>query len=187
MLPQMALCMLIEDFTFYWSHRLLHNKIFYNKIHKQHHEYVQTVSCSALYAHPIEFILGNLLPSAIGPIILGRNMHFLTYIVYAAMVLHETHDGHSGYTFSWSPHRVIPFTFDAEFHIFHHWKYKGNYANYLSIWDRVFGSVSESYMEYFNNKEKYIEEYLKYRKNKKIEDNEEENENPDNFILNKNK
>ena len=182
MLPQMAFCMFTEDLIFYVSHRLLHHKKLY-WIHKQHHEYVESVACSALYSHPLEFIFGNLLPSAVGPMILGKQMHLLTYIVYIVMVIHESHDGHSGYTFSWSPHRVIPLTFDAEFHIFHHWKYKGNYANYLSIWDRVFGTVSESYMLYINNKEKYIADYLKYKKeNEKKDDDNEENENPDLFI-----
>lgn len=156
---QMCFCMFIEDFTFYLSHRLLHTRYFYSKIHKIHHEFVEPVCISATYAHFVEYILGNLLPSAIPPLILGERMHFLTYIVYISMVLHETHEGHSGYTFPWSPHRVMPLTFDAEFHIFHHWKYTGNYANYLSIWDRVFGTLNKPYMEYFKNKEKYIKEY----------------------------
>jgi sterol desaturase/sphingolipid hydroxylase (fatty acid hydroxylase superfamily) len=158
---QMLFCMFIEDFLFYLSHRLLHTKYFYSKIHKFHHEYVETVAISATYSHFLEYILGNILPSSVAPLILGTKMHFITYLVYITMVLHESHDGHSGYTFPWSPHRVIPFTFDAEFHIFHHWRYTGNYANYLSIWDRVFGTVNKSYVEYFKNKQNFIENYNK--------------------------
>jgi len=161
---QMAFCMIIEDFTFYLSHRLLHTPYFYSKIHKTHHEFVESVSIAATYSHPLEFILGNGLPNAIGPFILGRNMHCITYITFMLMILHETHDGHSGYNFPWSPHRIIPFTFDAEFHIFHHWKYSGNYANYLSIWDKVFGTVNKSYVQYFNDKQKYIKKYLEHHK-----------------------
>jgi len=156
---QMATCMLIEDFIFYCMHSLLHTKYFYSKIHKVHHEYVESVAISATYSHFLEYILGNILPSSVAPLLLGKRMHFITYLVYVVMVLHESHDGHSGYTFSWSPHRVIPLTFDAEFHIFHHWKYHGNYSNYLSIWDRVFGTVNKFYKEYYIEKEKYIARY----------------------------
>jgi len=156
---QLILCMFTRDFIFYCTHRILHTKYFYSKIHKIHHEYIETVCISATYSHFLEYIFANLLPSAIMPLILGKRMHLITYLIYICMVLHEIHEGHSGYTFPWSPHRILPFTFDAEFHIFHHWKYSGNYANYFSIWDRVFGTVNKSYIEYFKNKEKFIEKY----------------------------
>jgi len=159
MISQMAICMLVEDFIFYCSHWLLHRKYFYGKIHKIHHEFVESVSISATYSHFLEYIFGNILPSSVAPLILGDKMHMLTYLVYITMVLHESHDGHSGYTFPWSPHRVIPLTFDAEFHIFHHWKYDGNYANYLSIWDRVFGTINKQYKKYYSDKEKFLSEY----------------------------
>jgi len=113
-----CICMLIEDFVFYCSHRLMHSKYFYNKIHKIHHEYVEAVALCATYSHPIEFILGNLAPSAVSTAIMGSRIHFVTYLTYLVMIMHETHDGHSGYSFSWSPHRLMPMTFDADFHIF---------------------------------------------------------------------
>jgi sterol desaturase/sphingolipid hydroxylase (fatty acid hydroxylase superfamily) len=178
---QMCLCLIIEDFIFYLSHRLLHNKYFYSKFHKIHHEFVETIAIAATYSHPVEYILGNILPSAVGPLILGKKMHIFTYLIYIIMVLHETHSGHSGYNFPWSPHRIMPFTFDSEFHIFHHWKYTGNFANYLSIWDRVFGTVNKSYMEYFKNKEKYLAKYkISFDGNY---ENTKENSNPNQFIL----
>ena len=64
-------CALLEDFTFYCSHRFLHWKVIYPYIHKIHHEHNTTVTIAAEYAHPIEFILGNMLPTAVGPLILG--------------------------------------------------------------------------------------------------------------------
>ena len=32
----------------------------------------------------------------------------------------ETIDGHSGYEFSWSPYRLLPFSGSSEYHNFHH-------------------------------------------------------------------
>jgi sterol desaturase/sphingolipid hydroxylase (fatty acid hydroxylase superfamily) len=164
-ISQIAICMIIEDFFFYLSHRLLHTDYFYSKIHKIHHEFKESVSISAIYAHPIEYIMGNILPSSIAPLLLGNKMHMMTYLVYIVMVLHESHDGHSGYSFSWCPHRVIPMTFDADFHIFHHWKFRGNYANYFSLWDKFFGTVNKTFLDYFNNKEAYVRKYLEINSN----------------------
>jgi hypothetical protein len=38
LLWQYALCMQADDAAFYWSHRLLHHRWLYKRIHKRHHE-----------------------------------------------------------------------------------------------------------------------------------------------------
>lgn len=48
---QMLFCMLVDDTWFYWGHRLLHTKLFYKHIHKQHHRFTQPIGISALYVH----------------------------------------------------------------------------------------------------------------------------------------
>lgn len=133
-------CMLCEDFTFYWMHRLLHHPRLYAHIHKMHHTYNQTVSISAEYSHPLEFVLANLLPTAIGPMILGPKMHLVTVFAWYAVRVGETLDGHCGYEFSFSPYRLIPMSGSAEYHSFHHSRNVGNYASFFSVWDTVFGT-----------------------------------------------
>jgi sterol desaturase/sphingolipid hydroxylase (fatty acid hydroxylase superfamily) len=106
---QTVFFMLIEDFVFYWSHRLLHHESIYNYIHKIHHEYINVVSISSEFAHPLEFFFGNVIPTNIGPLILGHRVHYVTYLMWLTLRLGETSDGHSGYEFSWSPYRLLPF------------------------------------------------------------------------------
>lgn len=154
LLPQIVFCMLCEDFLFYWSHRFLHSDKLYGKIHKMHHEFKQTISISGEYAHPIEYIFGNIVPTSLGSMLLGKRMHFISYVVSLVMMIHETHDGHCGYEFSWSPHRLLPLSIGAEFHIFHHLKFKGNYASLFTIWDRVGNTINKAYLEYYQAKEK---------------------------------
>lgn len=36
---QIFFFMLVTDFIFYWSHRLLHHRLIYKHIHKKHHEF----------------------------------------------------------------------------------------------------------------------------------------------------
>ncbi|KNC48870.1 C-4 sterol methyl oxidase [Thecamonas trahens ATCC 50062] len=62
-----VLCFLIEDFYFYWCHRLLHRPFWYKHIHKIHHENNEPFGIAAEYAHWAETaILG--LGTILGPI-----------------------------------------------------------------------------------------------------------------------
>jgi len=133
-------CMICEDFTFYFSHRLLHWRVIYPYIHKIHHQHIITIGIAAEYAHPIEFIFGNLIPTTMGSMILGEKMHFYTYILWVLIRLGETIDGHCGYEFSWSPYRLVPFSTSASYHAFHHSHNVGNYSSFFSLWDTIFNT-----------------------------------------------
>jgi len=147
--------MLIEDFAFYWSHRFLHLDFIYPYIHKIHHEYIHTVSVASEFCHPIEFLFGNVLTTNIGPLILGKNVHYATFLMWIILRLGETSDGHSGYEFSWSPYRLLPFSGSAEYHNFHHLNSKGNYSSFFTYWDKLNGTVNQSYLK-FNEKKKEL-------------------------------
>ena len=93
-LYQIFFFMIVEDFSFYLSHRLLHHKSIYSKVHKIHHNYKQVVSISAEFCHPFEYIFSNLIPSAIGPMILGSRVHIITYFLWVILRICETAEGH---------------------------------------------------------------------------------------------
>jgi len=151
MIAQTMFCMMMEDFTFHFSHRFLHWKRIYPYIHKIHHEYNITISISAQYAHPLEFVFGNLLPTAVGPLILGKKIHFTTLFVWYVLRHFESIDGHSGYEFSFSPFRMLPFASDYGYHVYHHSHNIGNFSSAFTIWDTVFGS-NTAYFEYIKEK-----------------------------------
>jgi fatty acid hydroxylase domain-containing protein 2 len=50
---EIGICILVEEFGFYYSHRLMHSKKIYKHIHKQHHLWQAPVAVTAIYAHPI--------------------------------------------------------------------------------------------------------------------------------------
>jgi sterol desaturase/sphingolipid hydroxylase (fatty acid hydroxylase superfamily) len=146
---QVALCVVFDDLFFYISHRTLHHKKLYSLIHKIHHEYKHTISISSEYAHWIEYLLGNLLASSIFPLAMGKNMHFVTYIMWVATITCEAADGHSGYDFSWSPHRILPLNIGSEYHYFHHLTFTGNYASEFYIWDMLGNTLNKYYLNYY--------------------------------------
>ncbi len=113
-LKQIVFMMLVEDFFFYWSHRAFHHPKIYPYIHKVHHKYFNSVSICAEFAHPIEFVIANILPTSLGYKFLGSNVHLSTILMWLTMRIFETIDGHCGYEFSWSPYRLLPLSGSSE-------------------------------------------------------------------------
>ena len=59
----------------------------------------------------------------------------------------ESVESHSGYDFSFSPYRCVPFGADYAYHAYHHSHNIGNYSSYFTVWDTVFGS-NKVYYDY---------------------------------------
>ena len=68
----------VYETIFYWSHRLFHTPWLYKKFHKQHHEYQVTVTIAAIYNHPFDYFVTNLLPGLFAFILLGK-IHVVTH------------------------------------------------------------------------------------------------------------
>jgi len=152
---QLLICMIFNDLTFHFAHKLLHsNEFLYKRLHSKHHKYNNPIGISSLFAHPIEFVLSNVLPAAIGPFILGKNMHIVTLWAWTFYGIGETIEQHSGYDFPFSPYGILPFMFNASYHDFHHSRYRYNYSSIFIFWDCLFGDNNEyyNYLDYLEKK-----------------------------------
>jgi len=132
---------------------MLHHPKLYPHIHKIHHEYNITVSIASEYAHPLEILVANILPTALGAKILGSKMHILTYFMWLVIRVMETCDGHCGYEFSWSPYRLLPLSGSSNYHNFHHYQNVGNYGSFFTLWDTICGT-NRHYFKFLSKKEK---------------------------------
>ena len=140
-MKQLGFFIVVEDFSFYWLHRLLHTPWLYRMIHKQHHEYKVTISIAAEYAHPVEYVVGNSLPVALGPLLYGQEkVHLVVWVCWVFFRTVNTAEGHSGLDVPWSFVKPIPLTTSNEYHDFHHSKNQGNYGSFFMIWDTLFGT-----------------------------------------------
>ncbi|VDI64835.1 methylsterol monooxygenase [Mytilus galloprovincialis] len=120
---------LVEEFGFYYSHRLMHHPIVYKYIHKIHHEWTAPIGIICIYAHPLEHCLVNMMPVILGPIIMGS--HLSTTWMWYFITLVSTTISHCGYHF--------PFLPSQEAHDFHHQMFI-NCFGVLGILDRLHGT-----------------------------------------------
>jgi sterol desaturase/sphingolipid hydroxylase (fatty acid hydroxylase superfamily) len=125
------LWVLMTDFIFYSVHWMLHQRTLYKYIHSVHHQYKYTYGMGAVYAHPVEFYVGNLLPVAAPLVICQMPMETCQWIVkfatFFTVVL-----SHGGYIVSKS-------------HLNHHLKYRCNYG--LAFMDRLLGTQNNQKIE----------------------------------------
>lgn len=138
---------LVDDFTFYWTHRFLHWKPIYPYIHKIHHEYRITVSFASEYSHPIEFIT-SILSVSLGAQLLGQRTHLFTFLMYNAFRMIGTSDAHSGYNFPFSFISLMPYVkvlYSGEFHSYHHLQFTGNFGGLTIFWDWLCGTCHPKY------------------------------------------
>ncbi|KAL8587616.1 hypothetical protein ACOMHN_045305 [Nucella lapillus] len=131
-LLELIVCVLVEELCFYYSHRLLHHPRLYKHVHKQHHEWTAPASIASIYAHPIEHVLSNIVPPALGPILLG--CHMATAWMWFAAAIMSTTVSHCGYHF--------PFLPSPEAHDYHHLKFNQNYG-VLGVLDRLHGTDNQ--------------------------------------------
>ena len=98
-------CIFINDTFFYWGHRFLHHQSIYKYIHKQHHTFKSTIGIASEYAHPIEDLFANVIPTIGGNLLIGS--HIFTFWLWLFIRICETIDAHSGYTFPYSPFHIF--------------------------------------------------------------------------------
>jgi sterol desaturase/sphingolipid hydroxylase (fatty acid hydroxylase superfamily) len=137
---QMTWWFLVNDFLFYWAHRALHHPKIYGRIHKQHHLFKQTIGIAAEYAHPVEEVLANGIPTFLGAIM--TDCHAVVFWFYFLLRMWETVDAHSGYKFPFSPWALLTWIQGgSEPHDWHH-SHGHKHGNFgmFRIWDHLCGT-----------------------------------------------
>ena len=148
---QLLFFILAEDFLYYWMHRAFHTKWLFKHIHSVHHHPVTPCAIAGNYFHPVEFIATTFLVILL-PLLLGS--HLVVLWIYVAFRQWVAADGHCGYDIPWSPTRFIPLYHGPAYHDFHHKRFYGNYAGFLSYLDRFFEGYAKGYSLYYNEHQK---------------------------------
>lgn len=118
----------------------------YTRIHKIHHEFRAPIAMAAIYAHPLEFLVSNLVSIEIGPrkhsmntgliFLVVCHSHLLVNMAWFTIATVGTISHHSGYQRFWQIGGL-----DPHFHDYHHYSFIWNFGT-LGILDRLHGTVN---------------------------------------------
>ena len=124
-----GLSIVLTEILFYCIHRIFHLKMFYQFIHKKHHEITAPIGISTVYMTHIDFYIGNVLPIYLPMFLLYA--HPLTVKLWGIItIINAIVIGHSGI-------KNI-----SESHDYHHSLFNKNYGTNLFM-DKLFGTFIE--------------------------------------------
>ncbi|KAL2925211.1 Methylsterol monooxygenase 2-2, partial [Bienertia sinuspersici] len=139
--PQIIFYFILEDFVFYWGHRVLHTSGYTSTfIVSTMSEYATPFGLTSEYAHPAEILFLGF-ATIVGPAITGP--HLFTLWLWMVLRVLETVEAHCGYHFPWSPSNFFPLYGGSDFHDYHHrllYTKSGNYSSTFVYMDWIFGT-----------------------------------------------
>jgi len=115
----LAFFAVITEFTFYYSHLLLHHRLLYKWTHKKHHEFKAPFAFAGIYHQWINQLVDTC-TFQVGPALLKS--HIITYWIWVAVSVPGVLSHHSGYDFPFDIGRP------SLFHEFHHYSFNSNFG-----------------------------------------------------------
>ncbi len=144
-----VLFLLSQETYYYWIHRWMHRPGIYERVHRWHHESIETTAWTAFSFHPLEAILqAAFLPLSI----LLIPMHAFAFLtLLAVMTLSATinHAGIEVFPASWGRIPLVRGLIGATHHDAHHKQARYNFGLYFTFWDKWMGTESPRFAERF--------------------------------------
>lgn len=146
---QLLFFIYLDDFLYYWMHRALHHKRIYDKVHGVHHQIGAPWAIMGHYMHPLEYVMTTTV-MLIGPVLIGAHIG----VIYLWIIIRqlEAAEGHCGYDFPFALSKLIPLSHGPAHHDFHHARWNGNFAGFLPLHDRIFGTESRGYRRWIQTR-----------------------------------
>lgn len=144
-----ALTIVLHDAWFYWTHRALHSRWLYARVHRTHHLSTNPTVWAAYSFSPWE----ALVQAGIFPLVaFTLPIHPLAFALFMLFQIGENVLGHCGYEVfpRWllrSPLGALTNT--PTHHVQHHQRFTANFGLYFNVWDRLCGTNHPDYEREF--------------------------------------
>jgi sterol desaturase/sphingolipid hydroxylase (fatty acid hydroxylase superfamily) len=107
----LACCLAVAELAFFYTHRLMHtSEWLWTHVHCVHHSWPAPIALCCIYAHPIEFMMGNIPVVMLGPLLMGS--HLTVWVLWSVLAIADTCIAHSGWH--------LPLQHSPEAHDYHH-------------------------------------------------------------------
>ncbi len=141
----LGLAILLHDAYFYWTHRLLHWKPLYRRVHHVHHRSTSPTPWSAYAFHPVEALIQA---GIYVLVVFAIPMHPLALALFLIYMIVRNVVGHLGFEIwprGFARHRWTRWHLTPTHHDLHHRWGKGNYGLYFGFWDDWLGTTRPDY------------------------------------------
>lgn len=149
----------IHDVYFYFTHRFLHSKLMFKRVHLWHHKSHSANAWSSFSFHPIEGVI----QIGVVPLVMFiLPVHESVLMLFTFFLSLISVYGHCG--FELRPNKVGVFSmFNTSLHHYQHHQFvRYNFGIYLNYWDRLFKTNYPKYEESFNE----LKEKIKLKNSK---------------------
>jgi len=133
-----VLMIVLHDSYFYWTHRLMHHKLLFKRVHKTHHSFHITTPSTAFAFHPFESIISM---GIIPLIVFLIPYHQWALIIFVSIMILNNIIIHLGYRLPEYLTNGLQNT--AVQHDLHHKGIKRNYGLYFNFWDKLMGTYQK--------------------------------------------
>lgn len=117
------------EVSFYVVHRAMHRPRAFRAFHHVHHRYRRPTGIATHYAHPVDHLLGNLVPVLGGAVIVA--VHPTTLLLWITLAVRNAIVTHGNV--------ALPLLGAPAHHDFHHHDPRGNFG-VVGLLDRLFGT-----------------------------------------------
>jgi lathosterol oxidase len=145
-----VLMIFVHDTYFYWTHRMMHWKPLFKRVHKTHHLSTTPTPFAAYAFHPLEaFVEVGILPLIAFTIPYDRSA-IVIFGVYSLLLNVTGHLGFELFPKGFATHKLFKWHNTSTHHNMHHRFVKCNYGLYFNFWDRIMKTNHPHYEESFS-------------------------------------
>ncbi len=135
-----ALYLFLHDSWFYWTHRAMHGRWLFARVHAVHHASKPPTAWAAMSFHPWEAVSGALLIPVLAMVIPIHWTALGVVLTIATIMGVTNHMGWEAFPRRWVEGRFGRQIITASHHEAHHRHYNCNYGLYFRFWDRRCGT-----------------------------------------------
>ncbi len=144
------LTIVLHDAYFYWTHRLMHWRVLYRRVHNVHHLSTNPSPWSAFAFHPLEAVAeAGILPLIVFLMPIHPLAVFI-FILYMTVMNVLGHLGFEVYPKGFTRSVLTGWNNTSTHHNMHHKYFKYNYGLYFNWWDKLMGTNHPQYHEKFD-------------------------------------
>lgn len=133
----------LHDTYFYWTHRLMHTRWFYRTFHAGHHRSITPTPWAILAFQPAETIPQFGFFALLIVLVPMHPAALLAYLMFDGFINAAGHCGHELVPDAVRRNRALSWLNHVGHHDLHHTKFRFNYGQYFSVWDRVMGTYRD--------------------------------------------